>query len=338
MKKVLLIALLGLVMFSGCIASFNIWPPNDVSDCENYPQQRTSTFNRDADDCYNYFANNNVDYSLCNKITNELKKVKCISNIAIDLNDIDKCRSINGIFIFNGIDIKDTCAHDISINAKENYCEEIKNTELKNNCLMRVSIEMNDPFLCNGVQGAETQKPGLEGLLFKDQCIYDVALASNKPEFCVQMTTERSNFNKENCLLKILDNAFKPGSTVDESICDLFEIDIYKTKCKALFGNDISQCLDEECFSELAILNADESLCENGLNTDMIDFCYFEYVSNSLKLNELKDASLCDKISEDYSNKDSCYTNVATSLNDPKICENIKSVEALENCIKYANK
>ncbi|MFC2142941.1 hypothetical protein ACFLQN_00920 [Candidatus Aenigmatarchaeota archaeon] len=348
MKYLPLLLIISVLTVSGCTVT--TWPPTDIEMCDGYDSGAGSTNDRTELDCYNYFIKDSTDYSICEYIGEKYKynMDSCKVYVAINLNDIDTCRGLVGAttvvniksWMANMMNIgsgsstetvhyKDFCLNEISKNTLENNCNDIENNVLKDECFVTLALELKDPTLCEGVVSSDTENADRNSRAY-NECIFETAIASGQPQFCSNIAFGFSTTNEHNCYKDIFYQIREPNSTLDVSMCELFEDANYKIDCIAVFENDASSCIESFCFTKLAILNSDATICEQTSDIDIITPCYFSYAVTKL------DVDVCDKISPESTN---CYHNIANTLNDPTICDKIISDEEAKSfCIEAANR
>jgi hypothetical protein len=124
----------------------------------------------------------------------------------------------------------------------------------------------------------------------------------------------------------------------DKSFCGNISTLGYKNVCYARITGDESFCekaeplvtptgtflLKDSCYSEMAELKKDVSLCEKV--DDFKDSCYNSVASAT------GDFSICEKISSSSYLKDYCFSRIAVSKKDSLICANIQDVNARQDC------
>lgn len=87
----------------------------------------------EADRCYEQYATNNRDGSVCNKITNVSNKDNCYNNLANQLEDAELCDEIKSI------GTKDSCYFNMATRFRDaSYCNKITSADQKQNCTQQV--------------------------------------------------------------------------------------------------------------------------------------------------------------------------------------------------------
>lgn len=157
-------------------------------------------------------------------------------------------------------------------------------------------------------------------------CYATVGERQNDPDACRAI---ESSGRKSYCLEDVAIDLH------DETLCDEVTNSMSKRNCFVEIGvykNDPSLCRKvgsenvDMCYREFAKKSGDMSVCDNiPAKTDSSDKCLLQFVSES------KDESFCDKIGKE-SNKDTCYSDLAKSMNLNLMCAKIKNSYKRDQC------
>ena len=185
MKFLHIVSILFFVLVvSGCTASVKVWPPQNIADCDNFDDKPSETFSKTKDHCYAYFADQNNDVTLCEKIIDSLVKDECLSDVAINTLNSDFCSDIINYYY------KDTCYKTVSEKSGISSCGEISDFELRNSCFYMVAVTHLNPDLCESV---DTE----HAIIDRDRCYYEIGKETRDIELCNKVV---STFAQQGCI------------------------------------------------------------------------------------------------------------------------------------------
>ncbi len=218
-------------------------------------------------------------------------------------------KDVNICYKEKGLD-KDSCLNNaVRYIPNVEICSEIGSGIIKENCLRYVGVLKNDPSIC----------------VNHTFCILDIALNNSNEEMCRDYLS--SELGSERCLSEFYIRKRNPSGcyNVIETVANL----------------------RTNCFSELAAILKNKSLCSEAYNSYKDSCTYGESLclksSNSIKNNCIKEvaislnnANICEEIvyEEDYvlETKDECYYHIALNTSNNEICNKIQSSDTENIC------
>jgi len=201
-------------------------------------------------------------------------------------------------------------------------CEKVTGEEYgKDECYWGLGIESNSSEICSRIQDSQ----------YKDDCYWNVGIAWGDASICGRIVEQYPKMMCEALTQK------NPGicGRVDEKsnhIPDQDEIDL----CHALIRRDIDFCRNNSqadgCYFLMSRLMRNRTLCEEiNSNPSQYSLCVRSFntlLSRSTTSTTVKEGSECEKIANsEY--RLYCY---AITMNDAKMCEQIKGVTDRDNC------
>jgi hypothetical protein len=180
-KKFLLVMLLGSIgLASSCgIPGLTIekWPPNSISECEDFEEAGDQNFDHTRTDCYLYFFRESTDVDDCASVSDPALVKECIFSVAVNTNSIELCKQMDEQTY------SDFCLQRVY------------------SSLIEIARETNDPSICEQMEGSRSD----DGPLTYDQrneCFYEVAVAHKRPELCSKIVGDTYGWvNEQNCLI-----------------------------------------------------------------------------------------------------------------------------------------
>lgn len=151
------------------------------------------------------------DFTVCNSFLSQKEKDDCFYQVGIELNDISACGAIqdeDGVKICKAV-----------ISKEEKFCEEIQNSEAKNNCYLTLAFFSKNSSLCNKIL--------IESPTGKDSKILCNAIIAEDPSFCENCK------DTENCYLSFAQ------FLKDTMVCDRIKNPEVKSQCYLLVKNVI---------------------------------------------------------------------------------------------------
>lgn len=281
------------------------------------------------DDCYKGIAEKVGGITLCNTISDLNTKIECVGSFDLfsgTIRGIADIGSPGGCAGISDSSFRDACylwfakkTKDANLCAKINYakyyslcyqnvaletgdiqaCEKTDNQTIKDLCLWAVGEKNSDSSYCGQVKNDE----------FRSLCYNSLDVSQIDENYCNQIS---NNLEKAYCWVKLAQKL------KDDKICEKILSPQYIT--------DELQTARDSCFSEVAKVKKDQTLCEIVRLPEYKDNCY-RFVGEATN-----DISICEKISDFMSptkgfSKDprtDCFNTVAFALNDTSICSRIR--------------
>ncbi len=180
MKTRYFVILLMVVVLSACF-SLNLrvekWPPNDISECEDFQDEGDRHFDHTKRDCYLYFFRENTNLSDCSLVSDRELILECQFSVAVNSNSIDLCNQIDDA------SYSEICLQRVY------------------DSLIPIARENNDPSICEQMDGFRSND-GHIYYLQRNECFYEIAITHKRPELCSYFMGETyGSVNEENCLM-----------------------------------------------------------------------------------------------------------------------------------------
>jgi hypothetical protein len=259
---------------------------------------------------------NKKDVSICDQIENQNNKTTCMQGVAIEAQDVEICKKIDGSYInkarcINGVagkandtnicyehedrDDRYTC---ISIVAEDNnnlsLCDEISDQEEREGCVKDIARKKRDETLCEGLeeimrdlcysQVAEAKNDvnicdKTKDGYFRSECYKNVGAKTGEMDLCLSMNVEESY--RQACLMEVS----KRGDSSDA--------------CKRLEGDDLYNCALNVAKYQRNARYCGLAIASQGTR----EKCIHEVVS------KYKDAKVCEPIT-DPGDKEKCMNSL----------------------------
>lgn len=227
-------------------------------------------------ECYNNAATTSLDKSICDLIDEWQPWYDCLYYVATNLPDYEICLEL---------DVNSQpCVKEIIENyspVEKEVCDALKDLLARDNCYYDIAVEDLNISLCREI---------ITGRNLKNECIYEVAISLNEPNYCEELS--RNSIIRENdCYLELAKNNQNPG------ICE--EITTYDKYVA--------------CYSDIAIEVSQPEVCSSvqverfvGKDYSTKDMCYYNYAIGKA------DSSYCEMIINDIL-RESCIDELETS-------------------------
>ena len=112
-----------------------------------------------TDQCFEQYARDKKDGSICDRITDVRYKSNCYNSLANQLSDQELCDKITDV------NSKDNCYNNLANQlSNPSLCDKIKNTNQKDNCYSNIAMRLGDSSYCNRITNANQQQSCLQNI------------------------------------------------------------------------------------------------------------------------------------------------------------------------------
>ncbi len=112
-----------------------------------------------ASQCYEQYARDKRDGSVCGKITDVKYKDMCYSNLANQLSDSTLCDKITDV------NYKDTCYSNLASQLSDStLCDKIRNANQKDGCYSNMAMRFGDSSYCNKIINSDQKQMCIQNL------------------------------------------------------------------------------------------------------------------------------------------------------------------------------
>jgi len=191
------------------------------------------------DDCYYQQAISNANLSVCDNIQLDPLKESCISEVAVALNDLSLCETLNETtqgtciakialergnetlcFTINSTYWWDICFYDLGVLKQDpEICDEMDLlSDRRDECFVTVSNLKHDESVCRMVGNSAKQY----------RCYITQAVEKGEPSICDKI--DDKIWREGNCIKKVAEEAD------NSSICQIITIDKIKQDCLDKFN------------------------------------------------------------------------------------------------------
>lgn len=259
------------------------------------------------------------DERACMKLSSSAARDRCIHTVAVSKGDYSLCTKI-------GLQsARDLCLKETAIKTQSpSVCSSIGVPDIRDDCYVKTVQLTSDSSFCAKV-GSRKDANGY----MRDEC-YRVASGGNiAGEECFLLLSRE---NQSMCF----ENA--TNKTTSDLNCFGLQTPGISEKCQqwyALASGNAKECyklpatLREECFAGILSNNANMENCGAMPFSKTRDDCYKAVASES------KQADACSKISDPLSG-DSCFIEIAVQQYDPSICTKVRKNNIAGNDVCYS--
>lgn len=261
-------------------------------------------------ECYSELGIQDDDASSCLEIPigeNNKLRSSCLKSVAINTSDMNICVNIN-FFSIDEVVVRDSCISNFYESLQdESFCSNIFKSSSKQDCLTAVAKNKNSIEICQSLSDEDAV----------DDCLLYLADELGNFDGCELIIDE---FKNSDCLASEVD------SLIGMDFCNTYETNSEKNNCikdLAVEEDNLEFCeliegdfdIESECYKEMAELRDDSLLCRKILasNFSLIDECNYNVAVS------IKETELCENILSPPKYLD-CFAEIANELDEVSIC------------------